>query len=239
MKGIFLFLLIFVAACQTTGPTAVGHRGPPPMDGFEDPNQEFLRFFYLVQFHVEDKGRIDYLKRNDFPLRVKIYGGDDADIRDRVEKALAEIQQITGIDYRFVGLYEKPRNGIMEIRYGPRDENSRDAGFDANCHGQIHHAVSSNPGLITGTRIWLPSDMPWKIDRCIQEEIAQALGPPNDVSDFGERTLFNDLNTRSQKLTPWDRLALWILYDPRLKPGMHREDVMPIVEQILYEIGAW
>ncbi|MGP9790251.1 DUF2927 domain-containing protein [Roseinatronobacter sp. NSM] len=58
---------------------------------------------------------------------------------------------------------------------------------------------------------------------CLHEEIAQALGPLNDLFRIGE-TVWNDDNFQTV-LTGFDMLVLRVWNDPALQPGMTREQV--------------
>jgi hypothetical protein len=69
---------------------------------------------------------------------------------------------------------------------------------------------------------------------CIHEEIAQALGLPND-SRRARPSIFND-DEEFALLTPHDELLLRILYDRRLRPGMKAEEARPIVETIARQL---
>jgi hypothetical protein len=65
---------------------------------------------------------------------------------------------------------------------------------------------------------------------CIHEELAQALGLPND-SNAARPSIFND-DEEFALLTRQDELMLRILYDPALRPGMTESEVRPIVETL-------
>lgn len=66
---------------------------------------------------------------------------------------------------------------------------------------------------------------------CIEEELAQGMGLPND--DRGARpSIFND-DEEFGVLTRHDELLLRTLYDPRLAPGMRAPEVDAILPQIL------
>lgn len=69
---------------------------------------------------------------------------------------------------------------------------------------------------------------------CIHEEIAQALGLPND-SPTARPSIFND-DEEFGLLTTHDEMLLRILYDPRLRPGMTAEEARPIVARIAGEL---
>lgn len=65
---------------------------------------------------------------------------------------------------------------------------------------------------------------------CIHEEIAQALGLPND-SPTARPSIFND-DEEFALLTKQDELMLKILYNPALHPGMLLPEAQPIVETL-------
>ena len=65
---------------------------------------------------------------------------------------------------------------------------------------------------------------------CNHEELAQALGLPND-SNAARPSIFND-DQEFALLTRQDELMLRILYDPALHPGMTEAEARPIVETL-------
>ena len=65
---------------------------------------------------------------------------------------------------------------------------------------------------------------------CIHEELAQALGLPND-SNAARPSIFND-DQEYALLTRQDELMLRILYDPALRPGMTEAEAWPIVQTL-------
>ncbi|MBL9060671.1 MAG: DUF2927 domain-containing protein, partial [Mangrovicoccus sp.] len=65
---------------------------------------------------------------------------------------------------------------------------------------------------------------------CIEEELAQGMGLPNDCK--GPRpSIFND-DEQYGVLTRHDEMLLRALYSPRLHSGMRREQAMPVVAEI-------
>jgi hypothetical protein len=65
---------------------------------------------------------------------------------------------------------------------------------------------------------------------CIHEELAQALGLPND-SPQARPSIFND-DEEFALLTRQDEMMLRILYHPALHPGMRLSEARPIVEAL-------
>jgi hypothetical protein len=65
---------------------------------------------------------------------------------------------------------------------------------------------------------------------CVQEEMAQAMGLPNDSRD-ARPSLFNDTREFAV-LTEHDAILLRMLYDPRLRPGMTAAEALPLLPAI-------
>ncbi len=70
---------------------------------------------------------------------------------------------------------------------------------------------------------------------CLHEEVAQALGPLNDLFRIGE-TVWNDDNFQTA-LTGYDMLVLRVWNDPALRPGMSRAEVEARLPAILARIN--
>jgi len=68
---------------------------------------------------------------------------------------------------------------------------------------------------------------------CVHEELAQGLGLAND-SPRARPSIFND-DDEFALLTTQDEMLLAILYDPRLRPGISRDQALPIVGRIARE----
>ena len=70
---------------------------------------------------------------------------------------------------------------------------------------------------------------------CVVEELTQVLGLPND-SDAVKPSIFND-QSRYFELTDHDRRMLKVLYDPRITPGMPRNEALRQGRLILDELN--
>ena len=69
---------------------------------------------------------------------------------------------------------------------------------------------------------------------CIVEETTQVMGLPNDSSDV-RPSIFNDRGGLDD-LSGQDVLLLRLLYDPRLKAGMTRDEALATARRILPEL---
>jgi hypothetical protein len=73
------------------------------------------------------------------------------------------------------------------------------------------------------------------VNSCIAEETTQVLGLLNDAEVPG--TLFNDTGD-ARDLTPLDEMLVRLLYDPRLKAGMRRDEALAVARAALAKIRA-
>ena len=84
--------------------------------------------------------------------------------------------------------------------------------------------------------VFVPSDTaPQEVRDCLHEEIAQALGPLNDLYQLTD-SVFNDDNFQTV-LTGFDMLALRVHYAPELTNGMSRAEVAARLPAILARLN--
>ena len=103
--------------------------------------------------------------------------------------------------------------------------------MDRNTYCQV--ITQSNPATFTytGAIAVIPSEHPdLLLMSCIHEELAQALGLPND-SGLARPSIFND-DQEFALLTRQDEMLLTMLYAPELRPGMTEAEARPIVETL-------
>lgn len=72
---------------------------------------------------------------------------------------------------------------------------------------------------------------------CAYEEILQALGPINDDNSV-PWSMFNDKVSKGY-FDIYDQFLLNILYDPRVRPGMTREEMRSLLPQVLPDVRAF
>jgi hypothetical protein len=72
---------------------------------------------------------------------------------------------------------------------------------------------------------------------CAYEEILQALGPINDDASV-PWTMFND-DVRMGFFDIYDQILLNVLYDPRIRPGMSRQEAGVVVPAILPDVRSF
>ncbi|HET8728477.1 MAG TPA: DUF2927 domain-containing protein [Alphaproteobacteria bacterium] len=90
--------------------------------------------------------------------------------------------------------------------------------------------------VLTGAAIYVRAGTDAETVRnCIAQEITQAMGLTADLDGAGDTVM--DSYSTLDRLSETDKRLLSILYDPRLGPGMTRQEAMPIVREIIAERG--
>lgn len=88
----------------------------------------------------------------------------------------------------------------------------------------------------TRAAIFVPADTsPQEIRDCLHEELAQALGPLNDLYRLSD-SVFNDDNFNTV-LTPFDMLTLRVTYAPQLRSGMTRAQAAALVPGVIQSLN--
>lgn len=153
------------------------------------------------------------LARWEGPARVRLASGfaEDAAFLDSL---LADFAGLTGLEIRRVGALEPAEIKIRAIR---------PARFEAAAPGVLcgsqHAGDWRTEHSFRGGIVDIPADAsPARRRLCLIEEIAQLLGPVNDLERLPD-SIFND-DGAHLVMTPFDRLMLRTLYAPELQPGM-------------------
>ncbi len=222
-------------------------------------NDDLIRNFERIAFNMEfapgdalvaRSTPVDLVKWRS-PVRWKLTGDGAGPSDQRSYRALvARLETLTGLDFREVE--EDPDLFILIAGPGLRRafvEQLRQAGAGDRiqileewarndlypCVGQVGRSREAGGWKNKATIVIKAETKGLLRESCIHEELVQTLGLLND--DAGARpSIFND-DQEFALLTAHDELLLRILYDPRLRSGMSAEEGMPIVREIVAEIG--
>ena len=252
-----VLLLLALAACAPA-PRVETNRAPiditfPPMERFRAaspgpalrPNSEIAEDILDLAFSLESGRALPVLTRFEGPITLRVQGplpeAASRDLDDLLGRLRREagipITRITGGEAR-ITLEAVP--GEVLRRTVP----------DAACFvvPRISGFSQLAPARRTGALDWatlrtrerativLPADAPpQEIRDCLHEELAQALGPLNDLYRLPD-SVFNDDNVHTV-LTGFDMLVLRAYYDPALRSGMTRGEVAARLPAILARIN--
>ena len=202
---------------------------PPPTRS----NAEIARDFMDLEFSLESGRALPVLTRFDGPVTVALTGPVPATAATELGQLIARLRAEAGIDIAMV----HGTKATITIEFLPRKRMQAAVPMAAcfvapRVSGWAEYRHSRRSGAsdwATLTRreklaIFVPSDTtPQEVRDCLHEELAQALGPLNDLYRLPD-SVFNDDNFQAV-LTGFDMLILRIHNSPQLKNGMTPQDV--------------
>ncbi|MCB2128337.1 MAG: DUF2927 domain-containing protein [Rhodobacteraceae bacterium] len=255
LRALLTACLLMLAAC------AGGGRAPdvarqtvglpedlPPMKIFGDvaaqpaarANADIARDFMDLSFRLESGREIDAFSRFEGPVGVALLGPVPATARGDLDRLLARLRDEAGISITPA----RPENAAITITFLPRKVMQRQvpkaacfvaprvAGWEDYLRASRAVLDWTTVGRRERAAIFIPDDTsPQEIRDCLNEELAQALGPLNDLYRLPD-SIFNDDNIHSV-LTGFDMLILRLTYAPDLQSGMTRGQVAAALPGLL------
>jgi hypothetical protein len=249
-------LLALTACSAPPPPPAAGTAADslPPMRRFgpaqPDPparaNADMVRDFLDLGFQMESGRPVPRLSRFDGPVSVAVQPGSPAVVKQELDLLIARLRREAGIDIRRI---EAGRPAAITV-LTPTRAQIHDAVPGAACFvvpnvasleefRRRAHDPATDWTLLTERRraaVFVPVDTsPQEIRHCLHEEIAQALGPLNDLFRLSD-SLFNDDDMHAI-LTGFDMLMLRVWYAPELAGGPARDSAAAVLPGVLARLN--
>jgi len=260
MLRYFAPLLLLLAACDGSAIRELPERRSaqatalPPMKTFAPTasqaparsNRDIARDFLDLSFRMESGRVLKAFSRFETPVRVGVIGGAPASLERDLSSLIKRLRREAGID---IARARKGDAVQIVVQTVPRREMQRLVP-EAACFvvpnttswSDFKSARRSDrtdwTKIVKRERaaIFLPGDVsPQEIRDCLHEEMAQALGPLNDLYRLHD-SVFNDDNFQTV-LTGFDMLVLRAYYAPELRSGMRREEVATRLPAVLNRLN--
>ena len=256
-------LLAAIAACApVVQPVAVDRLGAdpvtasalPPMKTFgtvrplspRQSNADIARDFLDLSFQLESGRRLSRFTRFEGPVTIRVTGTPVPGLSADLDRLLARFRREAGIDIRRVTAASPASITVETV---PRAELQRAVPHAAcfvvpRLSGWAEFRANRSAAVVDWTTlktrekmaVFIPSDVsPQEVRDCLHEEIAQALGPLNDLYRLTD-SVFNDDNFHTI-LTGFDMLILRATYAPELSSGMTRDEVARRLPAILARLN--
>ena len=238
-----LVALALTALTACAPPAQVSKNDPRPGIGFGTASalssggpapggSSVTRDFMDLTFALESGQSLEIFTRFEGPITVALAGDVPASAPRDLDALVARLQSEAGLDIARTG-----GRATITVEFASRSDLRRLAP-QAACF------VVPNVGSLADYRrmrgseavdwaritrrdraaIFIPADTsPQEIRDCLHEELAQALGPLNDLYRLSD-SVFNDDNFHSV-LTSHDMAILRMTYGPTLASGMSRDEV--------------
>lgn len=260
MKKLLILAALAVGACSTVPTYEPATRMQfadstlPPMKSFRASrpsnaavaNGNIAQDFLDLHFELESGRTLPVFTRFETPITVRLTGQANSQISSDLAALLGRLRSEAGIDIRQVSSRQAAHISIEAVS---REDISRAlptaacfvvpnvsslAEFRRNRRG----SKTSWSKLTERTQmgIFIPSDAsPQEARDCLHEELAQSLGPVNDLYRLPQ-SVFNDDNVHTV-LTGFDMMILRAAYAPELQSGMTRDQVAARLPGILNRIN--
>jgi hypothetical protein len=257
-------LLAVLAGCTPTPPgsTAVAERRVATLPGDDAEMNRFTAArpsaparsnaaiaadFLDLSFAMESGRPITNMTRFEGPVSIAVNGTPPRTLIADLDDLIARLRREAGIDIRRIGAGDGPASITIETL--PRGRMQRVVPQAAcfvvprvSSWAEFRRARGSRDldwTTLTGRErvaVFIPSDVsPQEVRDCLHEEVAQALGPLNDLYRLPD-SVFNDDNFHAV-LTGFDMLILRTYYDAELANGMTRAEVAARLPGILARLN--
>jgi hypothetical protein len=212
-------------------------------------NDEIKDGFFKIAFGAELQigPRADRIRKFNEPVRIFVINHGAPDRRADVAAITADIR--AHVDHLDIAITDvrKTANVVVTLVHKRDLKRTIRSIFGAGPATRIQRSLS--PQCLSGfakdrryriqrAEVILPVDAgEFMFHDCAYEELLQSLGPINDDSSV-PWTMFND-DVQMGFFDIYDQFLLNLLYDPRVRPGMTRQEIGKLLPEILPTVRAW
>src|SRR3990167_8739416 len=219
-----------------------GTTGTPPLKS----NTEIAKDFLDLEFRMESGRTIPVLSRFEGPITVALTGDVPATAPAELARLIQRFRSEAGLD---ISTAASTANASVTIEFRPRAQLQRVVPTAAcfvvpRVRSFAEYKAARNGPAVDWTNmttrqnvaIFVPSDTnPQEVRDCLHEELAQAMGPLNDLYRLPD-SVFNDDNFNTV-LTGFDMLILRMHYAPELYSGMTEAETARHLPAILARLN--
>jgi hypothetical protein len=259
-RSLTALALAFLGACTTQpGTRDVSRNAPlgialPAMKSFATgpapaparSNASIAREFMALVFELESGRKLPVISRFEGPITVRITGNRIGAVTERdIDRLLVRLRREAGIPISRISA-SQPANITVEVvsrrtlqRAVPQAACFVAPNVSSWAEFKARRSSARDWTALVQRRqmaVFLPGDVSaQEIRDCLHEEIAQALGPVNDLYHLTD-SIFNDDNFHTV-LTGFDMVILRAFYDSDLHSGMTPQAVAARLPDILARIN--
>ena len=208
-------------------------------------NNDLAIDFIELSFQLESGRELPVLTRFESPIAVRVTGAPPATLGSDLKRLIARLRDEAHIDINYttapdaeITIEAVPREAIRRVLpqaacfVAPNVTSLAEYRKARRSHRTNWTTLQTREKIA----IFLPNDAsPQEVRDCLHEELAQALGPLNDLYRLPD-SVFNDDNVHTV-LTGFDMMILRAYYDPALRSGMTRGQVVNALPGVFARIN--
>ena len=212
-------------------------------------NAEITDGFSKIAFGAEFRAdrRVDRIRKFDHPVRIFVETRGEPDRRHQIDSIVADIRSRiknldiavtpTRVDANMIVTLVLDRDLADSIRtiYGAEHARNIERSLRPQCLAGF--AKDETYRIMRSEVLLVIDEGDFVFYDCAYEEILQALGPINDDRSV-PWSMFND-DVSMGFFDIYDQILLNLLYDPRILPGMTKEEALAVVPKILPDVRAF
>lgn len=236
------------ATALASNPAFLAQSKPAPAAGFQGRSPSWLATTFMeLSFAMESGRPLPLLTRFEGEITIVMSGQVPSSAPKELSHLIGRLRQEAGINIRPA---QPGETAAITLNFSPRASLRRVvptaacfvvpnvttlAQYQANRGKPLTNWANMSERRKVG--IFVPSDASaQEIRDCMHEELAQALGPLNDLYRLSD-SVFNDDNFHSV-LTPTDMQILRAYYSPSLRSGMTKAQVQAKIGAIMAGIST-
>jgi hypothetical protein len=191
--------------------------------------------------------RVERIRKFDEPVRVFVVNRGAHDRRAQIATIVADIR--ARVDHLDLAMTDDRQAANFVVILVPKRDLARTirSNYGADKAKQIQRVL--DPQCLSGigkdqnyrirrAEVILPADAEeFSFYDCAYEELLQALGIINDDNSV-PWTMFND-DVQMGFFDVYDQHLVNILYDPRVRPGMTKDEIDKLLPQVLPAVRTW
>ncbi len=236
------------ATPEQTSLPAMKTFGPPTPTAPARSNQDMQRDFLELAFQLESGRQLETFSRFEGPISIRVTGNPPPTLMPDLKRLISRLRNEAGINIAQTQTNSLEQS-VITIEAVSRADIRRFLP-KAACfvvpnvsslkeYRSARHSAQTNWSALerrTKIAVFIPGDSPpQEVRDCLHEELAQALGPLNDLYRLPD-SVFNDDNVHTV-LTGFDMLVLRAYYAPELRSGMSRAEVARRLPAILARLN--
>jgi Protein of unknown function (DUF2927) len=248
---IYSVAIIFAVACvgvaRAETPDIGSNRPASERADFTD--EEIKNGFFKVAFQAELQigPPAQRIRKFDEPVRIFLISNALPDRRGEIADIVADIgARINHLDIKLTSDRETANfivvlagnqdvSKIIRARYGDTQARKIQRSLNPQCLSGI---AKDSQYRIRKAEVILPVDVgDFRFRDCAYEELLQGLGAINDDNSV-PWTMFND-EVQMGFFDVYDQYLLNILYDPRIRAGMIKDEVKALFPTVLHTARTW
>ena len=226
-------------------PAMQGFTGSMPA-GPAKSNADLARDFLDLEFRMESGRALPSFTRFNGTITVGFMGDVPGSAPKELSRLLGRFRAEAGLDIRMA---EPGENPSVTIDFQPRAQMQRVVPMAAcfvvpRVQSFAEYKAKRNSADVDWTTItardhvaiFIPSDTsPQEVRDCLHEELAQSIGPLNDLYHLPD-SVFNDDNFNTV-LTGFDMLMLRLHYAPEMRNGMNEAEAAKTLPALLARLN--